>query len=883
MTFAESIAWSALVVSAVAVAVWIIGALVKRLGVALGVAPAWAVLASIPILTAASFVPAISLRVAEPVMRETKSIPTDSSPLFLPTDSLVPENRTLLSDEELSKPIRPDEPKIASSRSTPTWTWDAVRERLEPAFRTSAPWLAAALLLGLAVGWLRLFLGWRAVHQLSRNSKPIMDAELHDLFEILRAELSCSKRVELKESDSLPSPAAVGWRRCVVLLPTEWRQWTAEERRAVLAHELAHVQRGDYGAWIVAQACAAAHYFNPLVRSVSHWLRMEQECSADADAARLAGGRSQYLRALANLAVRQRDVSAGWPARCFLPTRGSFVRRIEMLRSDPPRWSIRTAAGNIVLTLCVVAAGLALSAFRPALASATPNAEVVADDGSIPVPQTAIAAGQIRVAELLKNPQVGPAAKKLLDGLERVAKSSKIKLEDIDRVGMIVLATDQTPGFDGVAVFKAKSDWDKAKLFAGLPGVRAESEAGINVFRDSNGVVAILLDDKTLAIPESPRIGEKALRAMTGPRHANLQKLMDQGSASVISFATSGSEFFGAMIGKPNQGAEMIANVAKPMVDGQQSMLFRIDLAADVKASIDAEYSNAENAKTAAKTAEAAMTLLTNVIGAAETRVPAKGAEGTLIKLAKSALAGTKVQTEGERVTVKAQLPSADLVGPIAAALGQMQSAATRMTSANNLKQIALAMHIYADRNKTFPPAAKPEGDSKFPVSWRVRILPFIEHDALYREYHMDEPWDGPNNRKLLDKMPVIYRNPAKPSENETTYQVLTGDNTIFPADRGIGMMDITDGTSRTILVVEADKSVPWTKPEDLSYPFTDPLPFGNIHMGGFNLALADGAVNFVSNNIDRKVLFALGTRNGGEMSEGAPANVRPTPPPSRR
>jgi hypothetical protein len=319
------------------------------------------------------------------------------------------------------------------------------------------------------------------------------------------------------------------------------------------------------------------------------------------------------------------------------------------------------------------------------------------------------------------------------------------------------------------------------------------------------------------------------------------------------------------------------------MVDGQQSMLFRIDLAADVKASIDAEYSNAENAKTAAKTAEAAMTLLTNVIGAAETRVPAKGAEGTLIKLAKSALAGTKVQTEGERVTVKAQLPSADLVGPIAAALGQMQSAATRMTSANNLKQIALAMHIYADRNKTFPPAAKPEGDSKFPVSWRVRILPFIEHDALYREYHMDEPWDGPNNRKLLDKMPVIYRNPAKPSVNETTYQVLTGDNTIFPADRGIGMMDITDGTSRTILVVEADKSVPWTKPEDLSYPFTDPLPFGNIHMGGFNLALADGAVNFVSNNIDRKVLFALGTRNGGEMSEGAPANVRPTPPPSRR
>lgn len=48
--------------------------------------------------------------------------------------------------------------------------------------------------------------------------------------------------------------------------------------------------------------------------------------------------------------------------------------------------------------------------------------------------------------------------------------------------------------------------------------------------------------------------------------------------------------------------------------------------------------------------------------------------------------------------------------------------------------------------------------------SWRVLILPYIGEDALYNTYKFDEPWDGPNNIKLLNQIPRLYACPSTPS-----------------------------------------------------------------------------------------------------------------------
>src|SRR3989442_581955 len=75
---------------------------------------------------------------------------------------------------------------------------------------------------------------------------------------------------------------------------------------------------------------------------------------------------------------------------------------------------------------------------------------------------------------------------------------------------------------------------------------------------------------------------------------------------------------------------------------------------------------------------------------------------------------------------------------------------AARQQSANNLRQLALAMHIYSDIYNHLPPAALKDKKGKPLLSWRVAILPFIEEEKLYKEFHLDELWDSAHNMKLL-------------------------------------------------------------------------------------------------------------------------------------
>ncbi len=81
------------------------------------------------------------------------------------------------------------------------------------------------------------------------------------------------------------------------------------------------------------------------------------------------------------------------------------------------------------------------------------------------------------------------------------------------------------------------------------------------------------------------------------------------------------------------------------------------------------------------------------------------------------------------------------------------------------------------------------------------------------------------------------------------------------------GIRDFTDGTSNTILAVEAGRDIPWTKPEDIPFDFKAPLPeLGGFLENGFNALFADGSVRFLKTSIQPHVLKALITRDGGEV-----------------
>ena len=219
-------------------------------------------------------------------------------------------------------------------------------------------------------------------------------------------------------------------------------------------------------------------------------------------------------------------------------------------------------------------------------------------------------------------------------------------------------------------------------------------------------------------------------------------------------------------------------------------------------------------------------------------------------------------------------------------AVQSARSAARRQQSMNNLKQLAIAMHNFHDVNGSLPAPASYDADGKPLLSWRVHILPYIEQDALYRRFKLDEPWDSQHNRKLIAEMPQLYacvQMPAPPSH--TRYVVPFGPNTMFPKGKaesklGVGFADIRDGTSNTMMIVElganirgektTDKySVIWTKPEDLEVNFARPRAslFG-LSPRGTLIALGDGSVRFLSEDTAEKTLKALFTRNGREVVE---------------
>ncbi|MHB8957563.1 MAG: DUF1559 family PulG-like putative transporter [Pirellulaceae bacterium] len=217
------------------------------------------------------------------------------------------------------------------------------------------------------------------------------------------------------------------------------------------------------------------------------------------------------------------------------------------------------------------------------------------------------------------------------------------------------------------------------------------------------------------------------------------------------------------------------------------------------------------------------------------------------------------------------------MVALLLPAVQASREAARRSQSMNNMKQIGLAIHNYHDTFRAFPPSYNMDKEGKALLSWRVHILPFIEASPLYQEFHLDEPWDSEHNKKLIARMPPVYRSPNSVAEpGKTVYLGNAGKDGVFvpptagPPSQpmGLSFAKITDGASNTVMVVEANDAaaVIWTKPDDLVPAADNPLQgLGAMRPGGFLAAFCDGSVRIIAATVDRNTLKAIFTRSGGE------------------
>jgi hypothetical protein len=149
-------------------------------------------------------------------------------------------------------------------------------------------------------------------------------------------------------------------------------------------------------------------------------------------------------------------------------------------------------------------------------------------------------------------------------------------------------------------------------------------------------------------------------------------------------------------------------------------------------------------------------------------------------------------------------------------AINVATQSAYRNTCMSNLKEIGFALLQYRSAHGRFPPACIRDESGRPQHSWRVLILPYLEESRLYAQYRFDEPWDGPNNRKLAARTPSPFVCPTNPVPGRTTYVAVTGAKTIW--ETPLASEEEFRKQSRTILVLEGSQAVPWMEPSDLAF-----------------------------------------------------------------
>jgi hypothetical protein len=212
------------------------------------------------------------------------------------------------------------------------------------------------------------------------------------------------------------------------------------------------------------------------------------------------------------------------------------------------------------------------------------------------------------------------------------------------------------------------------------------------------------------------------------------------------------------------------------------------------------------------------------------------------------------------------------LVALLLPAVAAARDAARKMQSANNLKQIGLALRTYHNIYGKFPVGEDPKvhyKDGKPILSWRVHLLPFLEQDSLYSQFKLDEPWDSPHNIKLSQLAIPVYVDPRTPlAPGMTTYLAPMGPNTVLGANRTVKYRDITDGESQVIAVLEAgaENAVPWSKPDDWMPDPEDIIGSLSLEMEQAQVLMVDGAVHSISlREIMPETLLQLIQKNDGQ------------------
>jgi hypothetical protein len=233
--------------------------------------------------------------------------------------------------------------------------------------------------------------------------------------------------------------------------------------------------------------------------------------------------------------------------------------------------------------------------------------------------------------------------------------------------------------------------------------------------------------------------------------------------------------------------------------------------------------------------------------------------------LAQEVYDSVKSEAKGSQFRLSLRVPAkaTDVIAKVAAEQEKLT------VPKNNLKQIGIAAHVFHEQHQKFPFPAGPERPEaqRNKLSWRVHLLPYLDQLPLYEQFKLEEPWDSPHNKALIEKMPDVFKVSAETKPGHTQYVAPQGMGYLVDGDKPRSFIDMRDGTSNTIMVltVAPDKAEVWTKPGGFEL---DPAKAAEVlggHPAGFLALGGDGAVHVIPGSIEPDTLKAVLTVDGAE------------------
>ncbi|MCE5187524.1 MAG: M48 family metalloprotease [Planctomycetaceae bacterium] len=228
-------------------------------------------------------------------------------------------------------------------------------------------WLAGVLALSL---W--YLGGWCQLQKLRLTGTRSVSALIEKETAALTHRLGISKAVGIAESALVQVPTAIGWLKPVILLPASALTGLDEmQLRAMIAHELAHIKRGDYLVNMLQTAIEILGFYHPAVWWISKQIRIERENCCDDIAVELTQNKTEYAKALFSM----EQIRVGHAALAMSSSGGSLSDRIRRLIAKSECSTARADWMSAVLTIVLVMAPLVGAAIAMNSRSDQPEAD----------------------------------------------------------------------------------------------------------------------------------------------------------------------------------------------------------------------------------------------------------------------------------------------------------------------------------------------------------------------------------------------------------------------------------------------------------------------------------------------------------------------------